>query len=49
MPFKDVRDLVMSVDEKLTEQMLGQLLKFMPKKEEVRNNKEVVTMTVICI
>ena len=35
MPYKDVRDMVLSVDEHLTEQMLGQLLKYMPKKEEV--------------
>ena len=36
MPYKDVRDLVVSVDDKITEQMLEQLLKYMPKKEEVQ-------------
>ena len=36
MPYKDVRDLVVSVDDRITEQMLEQLLKYMPKKEEVQ-------------
>lgn len=35
MPYKEVRDLVMSVDDRVTEQMLEQLLKYMPKKEDV--------------
>ena len=36
MPHKEVRSLVLSVDdEKLTEQRLQQLSKFMPGKEEV--------------
>ena len=35
MPYKEVRSLVLQVDESLGEQTLGQLLKYLPKKEEV--------------
>ena len=35
MPYKDVRDLVLAVDDRITEQTMEQLLKYMPKKEEV--------------
>lgn len=44
MPYKNVRDLVLSVDDRITEQMLEQLLKFMPKKEEVSLCK--ITFTI---
>ena len=35
MPYKEVRNLILLVDPQLTEQMLVQLLKFLPKKEAV--------------
>ena len=35
MPYKEVRTLVVSVDDRLTEQMVEQLSKYMPKREEV--------------
>ena len=38
MPYKEVRNMVLSVDDKLSEAILAQLLKYMPKREEVRNS-----------
>ena len=36
MNYDDIRDMVLSVDgEKMTEQVIQQLLKFLPTKEEV--------------
>ena len=35
MPYKDVRSLVLGVSDTLGEQMLEQLLKYMPKREEM--------------
>lgn len=37
MPHQDVRSLVLSVnDEKMTEQLLEQLLKYLPNREEMQ-------------
>ena len=35
MEFADVRRLVLSVDEKVTEQLAEQLIKYLPNKEEM--------------
>ncbi len=35
MPYPEIRSLVFEVSESLTDQMLGQLLKYLPKREEM--------------
>ena len=35
MPYPEIRLLILGVSEKLTDQMLGQLLKYLPKREEM--------------
>ena len=50
MPHKDVRNLVLSVDdEKLTEQILQQLTKYMPGKEEVLNTYVAMMLVHFCL
>ena len=35
MPYAEVRSLILGVSDNLTDQMLGQLLKYLPKREEM--------------
>ena len=35
MPYPEIRSLVLGVSESMTDQMLGQLLKYLPKREEM--------------